>query len=87
MQLHVHALRRKTKIALAAVLVSTAFADGCFDSAIALRFREAYGPGLTQGLSAAITDPSNSETGLRQASAALIEGLGAIFQPRSSPGH
>ena len=74
----------RAKIALATALVSTAFADGCFDSAIALRFREAYQPGLTEGLSSAITDPTNAEAGLREAGAAFLDGLGAILQPRSS---
>ncbi len=55
----------------------------CFDSDIGRRFREAYGPGLVDGLSTVITDPTNAEVGLRQTGAALFDGLGAILQPRT----
>jgi len=74
----------KAKFLLAAFLTTTAIASGCWDSAIAIRFREAYVPGLTAGLSSAITDPTNAESGLREAGAALVEGLGAALQPRSA---
>ncbi len=77
-------LRKKSRVFFAALLLGHALEPGCFDSAIALRFREAYTPGLVAGLSAAVSDPANSETGFRQAGAALFEGLGAILLPRGS---
>lgn len=57
--------------------------NGCFDSSIVKRFREAYEPGLVAGLSAAVTDPANSQIGFRQTATALFEALGAIIQPRT----
>lgn len=78
---------RKPLILLATILGSgTLFSDGCFDSAIGQRFRDATAGGLTQGLSSAITDPTNAETGLRDAAAALINGLGAIIETRGASG-
>lgn len=60
---------------------------GCdWSSEVARRFREAYGPGLVEGLSAALTNPTQSEAGLRRAGAALLEGLGAIIEPRTPSG-
>lgn len=55
----------------------------CLDSDLAKRFREGYAPGLVEGLSTFITDPTNAEAGLQQTGAALFEGLGAILQPRT----
>lgn len=55
----------------------------CLDSDIGKRFREGYAPGLVEGLSTFITDPTNAEAGLQQTGAALFEGLGAILQPRT----
>ncbi len=76
--------RKKAKVFMAALLLGQAFEEGCLDSSIAMRFREAYTPGLVAGLSTAISDPTNSEAGFRQAGAALFEGLGAILLPRGS---
>jgi len=77
--------RRKPMIVLAAILGSgTLLSDGCFDSAIAQRFRDASASGITDGLTSAITDPTNAETGLRSAWAALVDGLGAVIQTRDS---
>ena len=74
---------RKAAIVLATVFGSgTLLSDGCFDSAIAQRFRDASAAGLTAGFSNAITDPTNAEAGLRDAAAALVTGIGAVFQTR-----
>jgi hypothetical protein len=70
---------------LAATLAASLFAfDGCLDSDIAKRFREAYAPGFISGLSTAVGTPGQAETGLRQMGTALAEGLGAILQPRTA---
>ncbi|MBI5764687.1 MAG: hypothetical protein HZA51_14320 [Planctomycetes bacterium] len=76
--------RKKLVAATAALAMGHAFDSGCLSSEIALRFREAYAPGLTAGATAAITDPQNAEDGLRQAWAALYDGIGAIITPRSA---
>jgi len=69
---------------LAVALTGTALLpfQGCFDSELAKRFREAWGPGFIEGLSSALTDPANAEAGLRAAGAAFLSGLGAMIQPR-----
>ncbi|MCG8408092.1 MAG: hypothetical protein MI923_23075 [Phycisphaerales bacterium] len=56
---------------------------GCLDSEIAKRFRQAVIPGLVEGWSAALLDPANAETGLRQSGAAVLEAIGSIIQPRT----
>ena len=71
----------RLKLLLAATLTGALFSDGCFDSSFADQFRTALAPGLTKGLSSAITDPTNAEAGLRQAAAAFIQGFGAIISP------
>jgi hypothetical protein len=55
----------------------------CWDSDIAKRFREGYGPGFVEGFSTFLTDPENAEAGLQQAGAAVFEGLGAVLNPRT----
>lgn len=74
--------RRRGAILLAGALIP-GFFNGCWDTDIAKRFREAYTPGLVAGLTTAITSPDNAEAGLRQSLAALIDGIGAILQPRT----
>ncbi len=60
---------------------------GCdWSSEVARRFREAYGPGLIEGLSAALSDPTQAEAGFRRAGTALLEGLGAMIEPRTASG-
>lgn len=76
-------IRRMSRIAVFAVSSYWLVAPSCLNSDIAKRFRESYGPGVTAGLTSAITDPDNAEDGLRQTGAALFEGIGAILQPRS----
>ena len=75
--------QRGIRLTLAVGFFGTALATNCMDSGIMKRFRTAYEPGLVQGLSAALGDPANSETGLRQAAGALLDGLGAVIQPRT----
>ncbi|MEE8171127.1 MAG: hypothetical protein V3T70_11330 [Phycisphaerae bacterium] len=74
-------MRRLTLVFTAAVVASPV---GCINSTWFKRFREAYSEGLVEGFSAAVTDPANSEVGLRRALAALFEGLGAIIETRDT---
>ncbi|MBN2561339.1 MAG: hypothetical protein JXQ75_10460 [Phycisphaerae bacterium] len=76
---------RRIKPALAVGLTSTAlFFNGCFDSDIAKRFREAYAPGFIEGLSTALGEAGQAEAGLRQMGTALADALGAVIEPRTS---
>ena len=78
---------RRIRLTLATGLLGcVSMFGGCWDSDIAKRFREAYGPGLVEGLSDAITNPAQSQLGFRRTATALFEGLGAIIQPRTSAG-
>lgn len=72
----------KSVLLFAGVLVSSMGMD-CLDSDIAKRFREVAGPGITEGFSSAVTDPDNAEAGFRDVGAAILEGLGGIFNPRT----
>lgn len=76
-------LNRIKPILAVALATSLIAFDGCLDSDIAKRFREAYAPGFIEGLSTAVATPGQAETGLRQMGTALAEGLGAILQPRT----
>lgn len=67
---------------LTCLLISSMGMD-CLDSDIAKRFREVAGPGITEGFSSAVTDPENAEAGFRNVGAAILEGLGGIFNPRT----
>lgn len=75
--------RRAAAITITAMVVGST-CEGCFNSDLAKRFREAYAPGLAEGLATAVATPGAGETGLRQAWAALFEGLGAILNVKSS---
>jgi hypothetical protein len=75
--------RRGIRLTLAVGFCGTAMGANCLDSDVLKRFRTAYEPGLVSGLSAALEDPENAETGLREAAAALLDGLGAVIQPRT----
>ncbi|OWY72823.1 hypothetical protein B7486_00310 [cyanobacterium TDX16] len=72
----------KIGLLLTCLLVSSMGMD-CLDSDIAKRFREVAGPGITEGFSSAVTDPDNAEAGFRDVGAAILEGLGGIFNPRT----
>ena len=75
----------RTKPVLAVALTASFFMfGGCLDTDIVKRFREAYAPGFTDGLTTALQAPGQAETGLRQMGTALADGLGAILQPRTS---
>lgn len=76
--------QRRIRLTLAVGFCGTAMGTNCLDSDILKRFRTAYEPGLVSGLSAALEDSENAETGLREAAAALLDGLGAALQPRTS---
>ena len=54
------------------------------DTDIARAFRQAYVPGLIEGLSTAVTTPDNAEAGLRRTVTAFLEGLGAVLTPGDS---
>ena len=75
--------QRGVRLTLAVGFCGTAMGTNCLDSEIMKRFRTAYEPGLVEGLSAALDDPAHSQIGFRQAAAALLDGLGAIIQPRT----
>lgn len=55
----------------------------CLDHDAVKRFRESAGPGLVEGFGSALTDPQNAEAGLRQAGAAIFQGVGGIIQTRT----
>ena len=81
-------IRRLARLPIAAMLGSTFLLGGCFglelDSAIVQRFRAAYAPGLAEGLQTAVLEPGDAEEGLRQAWAALMDGIAAAVAPRDS---
>ena len=72
---------------LLAVMLACHGIGGCLDSAVAVRFRNAYIPGLMEGLVTAVSAPGQSEDGLRRTWAAMFEGLSAalIGDGASSP--
>ncbi|MBX3393980.1 MAG: hypothetical protein KF841_01295 [Phycisphaerae bacterium] len=75
---------RKLKISAIATLVGgVPVLNGCLDSDVFKRFREAYEPGFVEGLSMAIENPAQSQLGFRRLGQALFEGLGAIIDPRT----
>ncbi len=79
------ALHRRVRLVLAATLASGAmFFNGCLDSEIGKRFRDAYATGFAEGLSMALGTPGQAEAGLRQMGQALADALGAVITPRSS---
>ncbi len=76
---------RSAKIALAATLASGPLLfNGCLDSEIGKRFREAYATGFAEGLSTALGTAGQAEAGLRQMGQALADALGAVIAPRES---
>lgn len=75
--------RRRLLLAVSAALVACPM-EGCLTSTLAKRFRDAYAPGLAEGLALAVSQPGTSEAGLRRAWSALFEGLGALVQTRNA---
>jgi len=76
---------RRARWLTAAMMTCYGFSlgNGCMDSDIAKRFRDAYVPGLMEGLSTAVSAPGQAEQGLRIAWAALMNGIGAMFEVRT----
>ena len=75
-------------------LLSTAFyalaalaplMSGCLDTDMAKRFREAFGPGFFDGISAAVDNPTAPEEGFQQSIDALLDGFAAILDTRTPP--
>ena len=81
----------RRKRTLMGVVLSLTFGVGScpsisFDSELGRAFREAYVPGLVQGLSTAVSTPENTEAGLRQTLTALIDGIGTLLTPEDARG-
>ena len=76
--------RRNTMFAVVLALALSTLVGCDLNGEVSKRFREAFIPGLTAGLTTAATNPANGETGLRQTLVALIDGLGALLQPSST---
>lgn len=55
-----------------------------FDTELGRVFRQAYIPGLVQGVTTAVTTPANTEAGLRQTLTALIDGIGTLLTPEDA---
>lgn len=70
--------RRRITLAVFAAMLTCHY-ETCISTDLAKRFREVYAPAATAGLASAITTPSDPDTGIRQAWAALIQGLGALL--------
>lgn len=64
---------------LLAFLIACHGIGGCLDSEVAVRFRNAYLPGLVEGLVTAVSAPGQAEDGLRRTWAAIYEGLSAAL--------
>ena len=78
MRLNPRFVRRAGKL-FAALCACHGLAGGCLDSEVAVRFRNAYVPGLMEGLSTAVSAPGQSEDGLRRAWSAMFDGLSAAL--------
>ena len=72
-------LARRAGRLLALAFACYGIAGGCLDSAVAVRFRNAYVPGLMAGLSTAVSAPGQAEDGLRQAWSAMFDGFAAAL--------
>ncbi len=78
--------KRLKRLMLTGLIGAAPVLNGCLDSDAFKRFRDAYEPGFVAGLSAAVTDPANSQIGFRQLATAFFEGLGAVIDPRTPAG-
>ena len=79
-------LRRRIRMMMkASTFCALASFGGCAlldgDSELSRVFREAYVPGLLEGLSTAVTTPENAEAGLRRTATAFFEGVAAVLTP------
>lgn len=85
-----HAVRisRWKKITVAALVSSTFLLGGCpnigYDTDLGRVFRQAYVPGLIDGLTTAVTTPADAETGLRATVTAFINGVGTLLTPENA---
>lgn len=88
MNRHVMRMNRKKRAMTAALVSSMLFIGNCpsigFDSELGRAFREAYVPGLVQGLTTAITTPEQTEAGLRQTLTAFLDGVGTLLTPEDA---
>jgi hypothetical protein len=76
--------RRRVTAILCSLLASGPFLlNGCMDDDAVKRFRDAFAPGLTEGLSTALGADGQGAAGLRRMGTALADGLGAIIQART----
>jgi hypothetical protein len=75
--------RRMTAFLVLAITSGSFVFQGCLDSDIAKRFRTAYAPGFTDGLSTALGQAGQTEAGLRQTGVAFAEALGSVLEPRT----
>lgn len=71
-----------------AILVAGTFIGSCpdigYDTDLGRIFRQAYVPGLIEGLSTAVTTPDNTEAGLRQTVTAFLNGVGTLLTPEAA---
>ena len=88
MNRRIHQINRKKRALTAALMSSMLFIGNCpsigFDSELGRVFREAYVPGLLQGLTTAITTPEQTEAGLRQTLTAFLDGVGTLLTPEDA---
>jgi len=88
MNQHILRIRRKQRAFAAAMVSSMLFIGNCpsipFDSELGRAFREAYVPGLVQGLTTAVTTPEQTEAGLRQTLTAFLNGVGTLLTPEDA---
>lgn len=78
---------KRMRVAMVCAATSSVLGIGsCIDvdSDVFTVFREAYVPGLVQGLTTAVTSPDQADAAFRQTVVAFIEGIGAVWQPENS---
>jgi hypothetical protein len=75
--------RRVTAILCALLASGTVLSSGCLDNDISKRFRDAFSPGFTEGLTTALAADGQGAAGLRQIGTALADALGAVIQSRT----
>lgn len=76
-------VHKKCRTLITVAILGVTMGLDCLQSDLAKRFRETAGPGVSSGFSNALTDPANAEAGLREAGAAIFEGLGGVFDTRT----
>ena len=80
--------RRPPRIAAIFLIPALLALTGCDmlspSTDIAQVFRQAYVPGLIEGLTTAVSSPENVDAGLRRTVTAFLEGIGAVLTPEGS---